>query len=86
MRHAAAKTIGIVLEYDAASVSLSITDDGNGFVTGDVLAKSIGHFGLRGLRGRAGKIGGALEIISTPGKGTSVWGDLPQKEGVYAAG
>ena len=53
-------------------MSLSITDDGNGFVPHDVLTSGIGHFGLRGLRGRAAKIGGKLEIRSAPGEGTTV--------------
>jgi len=72
VRHAAAKTIAITLTYDPASVTLSVADDGNGFVPSEVLTKGIGHFGLRGLRGRAGKIGGELDIQSAPGRGTTV--------------
>ncbi len=72
VRHAAASTITIALEYQPDGVSLSVTDDGNGFVPHDVLTKGLGHFGLRGLRGRANKIGGELDIRSAPGEGTTV--------------
>jgi signal transduction histidine kinase len=72
VRHAAAKTITITLAYEPTSVALSISDDGNGFIPSEVLTKGIGHFGLRGLRGRAAKIGGELDIISAPGHGTTV--------------
>lgn len=72
VRHAAAKTIAIVLVCEPDAVSLSVTDDGNGFVPNDVLSNGIGHFGLRSLRGRAGKIGGEIHIQSAPGQGTSI--------------
>jgi signal transduction histidine kinase len=72
VRHAAAKSIAIVLICEQDAVSLSITDDGNGFVPDDVLSNGIGHFGLRSLRGRAGKIGGEIHIQSAPGQGTSI--------------
>ena len=72
VRHAAAGTITMALDYQPDRVSLSVADDGNGFVPNDVLNKGIGHFGLRGLRGRASKIGGELDIRSAPGEGTTV--------------
>ena len=72
VRHASAKTITIALNYEPTEVSLTITDDGNGFVPNDVLDRGIGHFGLRGLRGRARKIDGQLQIQSAPGAGTTV--------------
>jgi signal transduction histidine kinase len=72
VRHAAARTITITLAYEPEGVVLSVSDDGNGFVPGEVLASGLGHFGLRGLRGRAGKIGGDLHLESAPGQGTTV--------------
>lgn len=72
VRHAAASTITISLDYRAEGVALTVTDDGNGFVPHDVLTTGLGHFGLRGLRGRAAKIGGELEIRSAPGGGTTI--------------
>src|SRR5262249_11264771 len=72
VRHAAAKTITIFLTCEPDVVSLSITDDGNGFVPAEVLSNDIGHFGLRGLRGRATQIGGEIPIKSARGQGTSI--------------
>jgi signal transduction histidine kinase len=71
MRHAKAKTIGIGLHYGTDSVALTISDDGTGFQPDDALNQS-GHFGLRGIRGRAKKLGGKLSIVSAPETGTSI--------------
>lgn len=72
VRHAHAQRIVIRLEYRPDAVTLSISDDGCGFDAPEVLANGLGHFGLRGLRGRAEKIGGELQIDSAPGKGTTI--------------
>ena len=72
VRHASAHTIAINLAYAPDSIALSVTDDGCGFVPSAALANGIGHFGLRGLRGRAGKINGDLQVDSAPGRGTTV--------------
>ena len=71
LRHAAARRIEIQLDYRADGVSLTITDDGPGFNPDDALNKS-GHFGLRGIRGRAKKLGGDLTITSAPGAGATI--------------
>jgi signal transduction histidine kinase len=72
VRHAGPTTIAVHLEYRSQAVFLSVTDEGAGFDPDDVLEKSVGHFGLRGLRGRAAKIGGDLRIESSPAHGTSI--------------
>jgi signal transduction histidine kinase len=77
VRHAAARTITIALAYETNAVRLEVTDDGHGFVPREVLANGIGHFGLRGLRGRTGKIEGDLQIESSPGHGTTVRVTMP---------
>ena len=77
VRHAAARTIRVQLAYDSAGLALSVTDDGCGFVPERVMVRGIGHFGLRGLRERAAKIGGALEIQSAVGAGTSIRVSVP---------
>jgi signal transduction histidine kinase len=72
VRHAGPTTISVNLEYRTGAVLLAVCDNGAGFEPNDVLEKSIGHFGLRGLRGRASKIGGELRIESAPGRGTLI--------------
>jgi signal transduction histidine kinase len=72
VRHAEPTHVTLRLTYDVDDVELTVTDDGKGFDPAAVLSHGIGHFGLRGLRGRAQKIGGHLDIESTPGLGTCI--------------
>jgi signal transduction histidine kinase len=72
VRHAGPTTITVLLEYRTDTVFLCIADKGKGFAPDDVLEKSVGHFGLRGLRGRVAKIEGELWIESSPGQGTTI--------------
>jgi signal transduction histidine kinase len=72
VRHSAAQTIAVSLVCESEVITLNVTDNGNGFVPAEALSSGIGHFGLRGLRGRAAKIGGDLQILSAPGQGTSI--------------
>lgn len=72
VRHGGASRIIVALHYDGDAVTLLVKDDGRGFVPQQVLTREFGHFGLRGLRGRADKINGDLEIVSEPGQGASV--------------
>jgi len=78
VRHAQARRISIELEYQTDVVSLRISDDGVGFHPVDVLNKP-GHFGLRGIRGRAAKLRGELTINSTPADGTVLHVQVPLK-------
>ena len=58
----------ISLTYKTDTVTLSVQDDGVGFVkSGNLLG-----FGLRGMRKRAAAVSADLAIESQPGKGTSV--------------
>ena len=72
VRHAEAGHITIEVRYAPATISLTIIDDGIGFVPDEMRSKTFGHFGLRGMRARAEKIGGNLVIESMPGAGTVV--------------
>lgn len=71
VRHANAQTIAIQLDYRPDAVCLTIADDGAGFNADEALNRS-GHFGLRGIRGRAKKLGGDLAITSAPKAGTKI--------------
>jgi signal transduction histidine kinase len=77
VRHGAANRITVLLHYADDSVSLAVNDDGRGFVPQQVLTHELGHFGLRGLRGRADKINGDIKIVSEPGHGTSIRISVP---------
>jgi len=71
-KHAAAKHLTVRLEYGPAEIALEVRDDGRGFASEDNAVSDGGHFGFTGMRERAAVIGGALEVTSEPGKGTSV--------------
>jgi signal transduction histidine kinase len=71
VRHAAPTRINLELDYTEEAIVLSIVDDGTGFSPDEALNKT-GHFGLRGIRGRARKLGGEFTIESAPGAGTAI--------------
>jgi len=80
VRHAKPGRITLALDYGADSVVLTITDDGIGCSPDDALNKS-GHFGLRGIRGRATKLGGEFTMESAPEAGTSIRVEVPLTPG-----
>ena len=73
MKHADASEFSVVLHFHPESVLMDFSDDGCGF---DPLAKSEG-FGLLGIKERVEAMGGILEIISSPARGTVVTLSLP---------
>jgi signal transduction histidine kinase len=72
-RHAHAHRIEAEIRYDAREFRLRIRDDGEG-MDAKVLAEGgrSGHWGLRGVRERAQRIGGQLDLWSEAGAGTEV--------------
>ncbi len=77
VKHAGAKTVGLVVERVDGSVRLAVIDDGGGF---DAAAIPPGHLGLAGMRVRAEKIGGRLTVNSRPGHGTTIEAIVPAAE------
>jgi len=71
VKHADSPTVEIRLSYERSSVRLDVRDDGRGLLTGDVdAAVKDGHWGVMGMRERARRAGGTLDITSAPGQGT----------------
>jgi signal transduction histidine kinase/ligand-binding sensor domain-containing protein len=69
LEHAAPSKIDVCLHYQPGEVSLTITDDGQGF---DPAAPAeAGHFGLQGMRERAAGLG-TFSLESRPGGGTRI--------------
>lgn len=73
-RHSGAESALVELTFSPEAVSLVIQDNGTGFQAPRTPAELAieGHFGLLGIAERADLIGAALEIQSTPGKGTLI--------------
>ncbi len=66
-------------------LTLSVQDQGLGFDTGSLQAKSAGeHFGLLSVMERMEAMGGSFEADSAPGRGTTVTLRLPLKSTVVA--
>ncbi len=70
VKHSEARVVKVTLNGSPHQVQLSVSDDGIGF--DHVMAGPEGHFGLVGMRERAAHIGADLQIVSEPGRGTTV--------------
>jgi ligand-binding sensor domain-containing protein/signal transduction histidine kinase len=68
VRHSGATEIEVELGVKGGWLQLEIRDNGRGF---DTASASVGH-GVKSIRDRAASLGGQAEIVSEPGKGTSV--------------
>jgi signal transduction histidine kinase len=77
VKHGQAKTVQVVLEYDANAVRLWVSDDGRGFRTQD--PTPTGHFGLLDMQERAHAMGCILQLESEPGHGTKITVEVPAK-------
>ncbi|MCI0396762.1 MAG: sensor histidine kinase [Chloroflexi bacterium] len=69
VKHARAGRVTLRLQQSGEEIILEIGDDGVGFDTGGAFP---GHLGLRSMRERAERCGGALVVDSAPGQGTRV--------------
>jgi signal transduction histidine kinase len=72
-KYARASRATIALARDPGRLRFQVADDGVGF---DAATTSYGT-GLQGMADRLDAIGGALEIRSTPGSGTTIVGTIP---------
>jgi PAS domain S-box-containing protein len=79
LRHAQAKTVKIRLKLTAQKVVLEIQDDGIGFELPNhwVRLARQGHLGLVGAMERARDVGGILNVITAPGRGTLLRASVP---------
>jgi signal transduction histidine kinase len=78
LKHAGAAHVSILLEYRKGFHRLIVEDDGRGFDVEATLASAekSKRLGVRGMRERVARLGGSLEIESSPG-GTTVFVRIP---------
>ncbi|HNH49193.1 MAG TPA: sensor histidine kinase, partial [Myxococcota bacterium] len=78
LKHAAPRSLRLLLRAEAEQVYGEVADDGRGFDS----ALPRGGFGLFGLEERVRAGGGRLEVQAVPGQGTrlQVWLPLPRSE------
>ena len=73
-RHADAERVQVALHGSNGEVLLRVVDDGVGFEVPPDAEGSLAddHFGLVGMAERARTVGGAVDVESAPGRGTTV--------------
>ena len=77
VKHAHAREVWIRLNMDNGKLRMRVADDGEGFEQTDAFSDVGGHFGLLGMRERAERLGGDLQLRSEPGAGTEVEVTVP---------
>lgn len=77
--HASASTVEVEITYGLTAFSLRIRDDGKGIDQDILNAGRTGHWGLSGMRERALKISGRLNIWSDVNRGTEIDLTVPAK-------
>ena len=86
-KHAAATHVHLQLWRDARMIHGCLQDDGIGFVVDQVVGQTgRGGLGLLGIQERLEALGGTLQIISAPGRGTRLGITLPVEPGEASAG
>ncbi|HEX8212340.1 MAG TPA: sensor histidine kinase [Longimicrobium sp.] len=89
-KHARASRVSLVLERRGENLSIIMEDDGVGFDPEAVLTSpdKARRLGLRGMRERVARLGGTLEIESSPGAGTCLFirARVPAGEAAPGAG
>ncbi|HXV21711.1 MAG TPA: PAS domain-containing protein [Desulfuromonadales bacterium] len=81
IKHARARTVDIRLQQKGDEIIFAVQDDGVGFEPDPehtATGKPSG-LGLVGMRERLTALGGRLEIISAPGRGTTIMAVLPYR-------
>ena len=73
-KHAGARQVTVGLMAEIGTITMCVEDDGVGFDVNDVetLGRKTHSFGLFSIRERMRHIGGSVEIVSSPGSGTTV--------------
>jgi len=76
VKHARAERVAVRYQLADGKICLEITDDGVGFDVSK--AGETGGVGLRGMAERAQRIPGQLQVVSAPGRGTTVrvWAEI----------
>ena len=72
LKHGPPKRIDVCLNSTPDQVKLVITDDGKGFDFATAPGRNEGHFGMQGMHERMKRLGGELNVQSSPGQGATI--------------
>jgi signal transduction histidine kinase len=76
-RHAQAHNIEVEITYSVSSFRLRVRDDGKGIDPAIAAEGRVGHYGVSGMRERAKRIHGKLDVWAETGAGTEVDLSIP---------
>lgn len=87
LRHARAESVTVHLARAGEQVELTLCDDGRGFSLDAVLGGGSRErrLGLLGMQERVHLLGGRLDVVSAPGRGTRVTARVPLVESAAVA-
>jgi signal transduction histidine kinase/ligand-binding sensor domain-containing protein len=79
VRHGRATQVSIALSFEQDRILLRVSDDGRGFVPDEhqAVRDNGEHLGLLTMRERAARVRGHIDIISSPGRGTTIETSVP---------
>jgi signal transduction histidine kinase len=77
VKHGNAGRILLHIDFCTDKVTMTVEDNGCGFDSEAAPGVAHGHFGLEGMRERVKRIGGTLELKSSPGEGTKLIVETP---------
>jgi PAS domain S-box-containing protein len=77
-RHAQASRVEVTIQKLQEGICMKIKDDGKSFQVDHVMhGKGGKHLGLLGMRERLEMVSGSFEVVSAPGKGTTITAKIP---------
>jgi PAS domain S-box-containing protein len=81
-KHAAARTVSVLLRRTEHEILLIVEDDGCGFVANSMTqaGDATQHLGLHGMQERAALLNGCIKVESSPGKGTAIYVQIPIRQ------
>jgi two-component system NarL family sensor kinase len=81
-KHSQANSVHVELKSEGSCVSISVQDNGCGFMPGATLTHGLG---LSSMADRTQRIGGSFSVSSSPGSGTTVTANAPIEIAARAA-
>jgi ligand-binding sensor domain-containing protein/signal transduction histidine kinase len=72
VQHSGIYEVDLRMEATSLELAITVTDQGCGFHPDDPHLVEQGHYGIVGMRERMQRLGGVLEVTSSPGAGTVV--------------
>jgi ligand-binding sensor domain-containing protein/signal transduction histidine kinase len=72
VQHSGSPKVEINLSVKGKNLDICVVDQGCGFVMSGEIVAVHGHYGIIGMRERVQRLGGYVQIMSSPGSGTQV--------------